>query len=176
MVRFYAYILSRHLRDKRTIITRFEQSYGRVPFAGLCRSFISVYVPGAGLPGARASASPVLHELGNCQGTDGCAVGQQPHGTTAGGKLYDRDLFSTQCPKGSQSIQGLSLIAVGMAAVPRPRVGNDLLQTAAGLPAQHLSSLFVGGDQDGRITAAARLCLYYSFFNRFSSVLLSIDS
>ena len=107
---------------------------------------------------------------------DGCAVGQQPHGTTAGGKLYDRDLFSTQCPKGSQSIQGLSLIAVGVAAVPRPRVGNDLLQTAAGLPAQHLSGLFVGDDQDEGITAAARLCLYYSIFNRFSSVLLSIDS
>ena len=49
-----------HLR-KRTIITRAEQSYGRVPFAGLCRLFISVYVPGAGLPGARASAFPAPH-------------------------------------------------------------------------------------------------------------------
>ena len=46
---------------KRTIITRPEQSYGRVPFAGLCRLFISVYVPGAGLPGARASAFPAPH-------------------------------------------------------------------------------------------------------------------
>ena len=46
---------------KRTIITRAEQSYGRVPFAGLCRLFISVYVPGAGLPGARASAFPAPH-------------------------------------------------------------------------------------------------------------------
>ena len=46
---------------KRTIITRAEQSYGRVPFAGLCRSIISVYVPGAGLPGARASAFPAPH-------------------------------------------------------------------------------------------------------------------
>ena len=49
-----------HLR-KRTIITRPEQNYGRVPFAGLCRLFISVYVPGAGLPGARASAFPAPH-------------------------------------------------------------------------------------------------------------------
>ena len=48
-------------RGKRTIITRLEQSYGRVPFAGLCRLFISVYVPGAGLPGARASAFPSPH-------------------------------------------------------------------------------------------------------------------
>lgn len=48
-------------RRKRTIITRAEQSYGRVPFAGLCRLFISVYVPGAGLPGARASAFPAPH-------------------------------------------------------------------------------------------------------------------
>ena len=46
---------------KRTIITRTEQSYGRVPLAGLCRLFISVYVPGAGLPGARASAFPAPH-------------------------------------------------------------------------------------------------------------------
>ena len=46
---------------KRTIITRPEQSYGRVPLAGLCRLFISVYVPGAGLPGARASAFPAPH-------------------------------------------------------------------------------------------------------------------
>ena len=46
---------------KRTIITRTEQSYGRVLLAGLCRSFISVYVPGAGLPGARASAFPAPH-------------------------------------------------------------------------------------------------------------------
>ena len=176
MVRFYAYILSGHLRDKRTIITRSEQSYGRVPFAGLCRSFISVYAPGAGLPGARASASPVLHELGNCQGTDGCAVGQQPHGTTAGGKLYEGDIPAVRHAKGYQLAHTSALIAVGVAAVPRPRVGNDLLRTAAGLPAQHLSSLFVGGDQDGGITAAARSWLYYSFFNRFSSVLLSIDS
>ena len=51
---------------KRTIITRTEQSYGRVPLAGLCRLFISVYVPGAGLPGARASASPAPHGLGVC--------------------------------------------------------------------------------------------------------------
>ena len=49
-----------HLR-KRTIITRTEQNYGRVPLAGLCRSIISVYVPGAGLPGARASAFPAPH-------------------------------------------------------------------------------------------------------------------
>ena len=47
--------------SKRTIITRAEQNYGRVPFAGLCRLFISVYVPGAGLPGARASAFPAPH-------------------------------------------------------------------------------------------------------------------
>ena len=47
--------------SKRTIITRPEQSYGRVPFAELCRLFISVYVPGAGLPGARASAFPSPH-------------------------------------------------------------------------------------------------------------------
>ena len=47
-----------YLECKRTIITRAEQNYGRVPFAGLCRLFISVYVPGAGLPGARASAFP----------------------------------------------------------------------------------------------------------------------
>ena len=51
---------------KRTIITRAEQSYGRVPFAGLCRSFISVYVPGTGLPGARASASPAPRGPGIC--------------------------------------------------------------------------------------------------------------
>ena len=48
-------------KSKRTIITRAEQSYGRVPLAGLCRLFISVYVPGAGLPGARASAFPSPH-------------------------------------------------------------------------------------------------------------------
>ena len=47
--------------SKRTIITRPEQSYGRVPLAGLCRLFISVYAPGAGLPGARASAFPAPH-------------------------------------------------------------------------------------------------------------------
>ena len=46
---------------KRTIITRPEQSYGRVPLTELCRLFISVYVPGAGLPGARASAFPSPH-------------------------------------------------------------------------------------------------------------------
>ena len=51
---------------KRTIITRAEQSYGRVPPTGLCRSFISVYVPGAGLPGARASAFPAPHESEIC--------------------------------------------------------------------------------------------------------------
>ena len=54
------------LLSKRTIITRAEQSYGRVPFAGLCRLFISVYVPGAGLPGARASAFPDPHGSGIC--------------------------------------------------------------------------------------------------------------
>ena len=54
-------ILERPKERKRTIITRPEQSYGRVPFAGLCRLFISVYVPGAGLPGARASAFPAPH-------------------------------------------------------------------------------------------------------------------
>lgn len=48
-------------KRKRAIITRAEQSYGRVPLAGLCRLFISVYVPGAGLPGARASAFPAPH-------------------------------------------------------------------------------------------------------------------
>ena len=53
--------LSVLVESKRTIITRTEQSYGRVPLAGLCRLFISVYVPGAGLPGARASAFPAPH-------------------------------------------------------------------------------------------------------------------
>ena len=53
--------IEREYYSKRTIITRPEQSYGRVPFAGLCRLFISVYVPGAGLPGARASAFPAPH-------------------------------------------------------------------------------------------------------------------
>ena len=53
--------IAQYLFCKRTIITRTEQSYGRVPFAGLCRLFISVYVPGAGLPGARASAFPAPH-------------------------------------------------------------------------------------------------------------------
>ena len=52
--------------SKRTIITRPEQSYGRVPLAGLCRLFISVYIPGAGLPGARALAFPAPHEPGIC--------------------------------------------------------------------------------------------------------------
>ena len=42
--------------------------YGRVPFAGLCRSFISVYVPGAGLPDIRASVSPIPHGLRICPG------------------------------------------------------------------------------------------------------------
>ena len=112
MVRFYAYILSGHLRGKRTIITRFEQSYGRVPFAGLCRSFISVYVPDAGLPAARASASPALHELGNCQGTDGCAVGQQLHGTPAVGKLDEGDIPAVQHAKGYQLAHTSALIAL----------------------------------------------------------------
>ena len=53
--------LSRLNERKRTIITRAEQSYGRVPLAGLCRLFISVYAPGAGLPGGRASAFPAPH-------------------------------------------------------------------------------------------------------------------
>ena len=51
---------------KCTITTRAEQSYGRVPPTGLCRLFISVYVPGAGLPGARASAFPAPHESEIC--------------------------------------------------------------------------------------------------------------
>ena len=34
---------------------------------GSCRSFIFVYVPGAGLPDARASAFPVPHGPGICQ-------------------------------------------------------------------------------------------------------------
>ena len=58
-------------RGKRTIITRLEQSYGRVPSAGLCRLFISVYVPGAGLPGARASAFPAVPLRGS---GDYCAL------------------------------------------------------------------------------------------------------
>ena len=33
--------------------------HGRVPLVGLCHSFISVYVPGVSLPGARALAFPV---------------------------------------------------------------------------------------------------------------------
>ena len=35
---------------------------------GSCRSFISAYVPGSGPPGARASASPLLHGPGICPG------------------------------------------------------------------------------------------------------------
>ena len=42
--------------------------YGRAPFVGLCRSFISVYVPGAGLPDSRASVFSVSHGLRICPG------------------------------------------------------------------------------------------------------------
>ena len=54
---YYWLLYYTYLSRKRTIITRPEQSYGRVPFTELCRLFISVYVPGAGLPGAGASVS-----------------------------------------------------------------------------------------------------------------------
>ena len=42
-------------------------NYGRVPFVGSCRSFVFIYVPGAGLPGAGASVFPVSRGLGVCQ-------------------------------------------------------------------------------------------------------------
>ena len=63
-----------HEKCKCTIITRTEQNYGRVPLAGLCRSFISVYVPGAGLPGARASAFPAPHGSEICPDRAACVT------------------------------------------------------------------------------------------------------
>jgi len=41
--------------------------HGRIPFVEPCRSFISAYVPSAGLPGAMASVFPIPHGLGGSQ-------------------------------------------------------------------------------------------------------------
>lgn len=52
------------MRNNRTS----QLKHGRIPFAGSCRLFISVYVPGVSLPDARALVFPVLHWPGICLG------------------------------------------------------------------------------------------------------------
>ena len=92
---------------------------------------------------AQADIRHAALSVRHAEGADGRAVGQQLHGTPAVGKLDEGDIPAVQHAKGCQSAHTSALIAVGVAAVPRPRVGDDLLQPADRLPAQHLHRLLV---------------------------------
>ena len=81
----------------------------------------------------------VRHE----DGANRRAIGQQFHRADAVRKLDQRKLPAAAGAERLQPIHGSALIAVGMAAVPCPRVGNDLIQPKRRMPAEPLGGLLV---------------------------------